>query len=79
MGLLVNDIDGNFIGKVKSMENFGAGDIIEVETPNGERFMLPFTKKVVTEINLSAQNITIDNLKEFNDQGQESLGVNKNG
>ena len=79
VGLLVNDIDGNFIGKVKSMENFGAGDIIEVETPNGERFMVPFTKKVVTEINLNAQNITIDNLKEFNDQGQESLGVNKNG
>ena len=25
VGLLVNDIDGNFIGKVKSMENFGAG------------------------------------------------------
>jgi len=40
---------------------------------------VPFTKKVVTEINLNAQNITIDNLKEFNDQGQESLGVNKNG
>ena len=79
VGLLVNDIDGNFIGKVKSMENFGAGDIIEVETPNGERFMLPFTKKVVTEINLITQNITIENLKEFNDQGQESLGVNRNG
>tara|TARA_Y100000741_G_C18015872_1_gene462174 strand:+ start:75 stop:626 length:552 start_codon:yes stop_codon:yes gene_type:complete len=79
VGLLVNDIDGNFVGKVKSMENFGAGDIIEVEMLNGERFMLPFTKKVVTEINLIAQNITIDNLEDFNDQGQKSFGVNKNG
>ena len=66
--------------KIKKVNflDFGAGDIIEVETPNGERFMLPFTKRVVTEINLVAQNITVDNLEGFTGQGQESLGVNKN-
>ncbi|QDC37694.1 ribosome maturation factor RimM [Sphingobium fuliginis] len=33
--------DGEGLGHVVAVENFGAGDIIEVERPNGKRFMAP--------------------------------------
>jgi len=33
--------DGAEIGRSVAVDNFGAGDIVEVERPNGKRFMLP--------------------------------------
>ncbi len=32
---------GEEIGKIVTVENFGAGDIIEIERTNGKRFMVP--------------------------------------
>jgi 16S rRNA processing protein RimM len=34
-------VDGAEIGRVFAIDNFGAGDVIEVERPTGKRFMLP--------------------------------------
>jgi len=34
-------VDGAEIGRSVAIDNFGAGDIVEVERPNGKRFMLP--------------------------------------
>jgi 16S rRNA processing protein RimM len=33
---------GEPLGKVAAVENFGAGDILEVEQPGGRRVMVPF-------------------------------------
>ncbi len=33
--------DGEAIGTVVAVENFGAGDIVEIEQPGGGRFMVP--------------------------------------
>ena len=36
------EIDGGeAVGKVVAVENFGAGDILEIERPDGRRFMIP--------------------------------------
>jgi 16S rRNA processing protein RimM len=32
---------GEAIGRVVTVENFGAGDILEIEKPDGKRFMVP--------------------------------------
>ncbi|MBO9575407.1 MAG: 16S rRNA processing protein RimM [Sphingobium sp.] len=32
---------GEGIGTIVAVENFGAGDILEIEKPNGKRFMVP--------------------------------------
>lgn len=32
---------GEALGVVATVENFGAGDILEIERPNGKRFMVP--------------------------------------
>lgn len=34
--------EGALLGTVVAVQNFGAGDIIEIETPGGKRHMVPF-------------------------------------
>lgn len=41
IGLAVHDDAGAAIGHVAAVENFGAGDILDVEKPDGKRFMVP--------------------------------------
>lgn len=41
IGLAAFDSDGEPLGRVVAVENFGAGDVIEVERPTGKRFMAP--------------------------------------
>jgi 16S rRNA processing protein RimM len=42
IGLPCQGPDGTLLGTVVAVENFGAGDIIEIEKPDGKRFMIPF-------------------------------------
>ena len=41
IGLAAFDSEGESLGRVVAVENFGAGDVIEVERPTGKRFMAP--------------------------------------
>ena len=41
IGLAAFDSEGEPLGRVVAIENFGAGDVIEVERPTGKRFMAP--------------------------------------
>jgi 16S rRNA processing protein RimM len=43
IGLPAVSTDGEALGSVVAIENFGAGDVIEIERPNGKRFMVPMT------------------------------------
>jgi 16S rRNA processing protein RimM len=42
IGLEAVDRDGNRIGSVAAVENYGAGDLLEVELPDGKRSLIPF-------------------------------------
>ena len=42
---------GEPLGTVIAVENFGAGDILEIERPTGKRFMVPMTPSAVPEWN----------------------------
>lgn len=39
------------LGTVVAVENFGAGDVIEIERPTGKRFMVPMRAEAVPEWN----------------------------
>jgi 16S rRNA processing protein RimM len=43
IGLSVETTEGEAVGHVVSVENFGAGDVIEVEREGGKRFMAPMS------------------------------------
>jgi len=46
IGLPCVATSGIALGIAAAVENFGAGDIVEVERPNGSRFMVPVAKAV---------------------------------
>lgn len=47
LGLAAVAEDGAAIGTVVGIDNFGAGDVIDVERPDGRRFMIPMTEAAV--------------------------------
>ncbi|SIS86498.1 ribosome maturation factor RimM [Phaeovulum vinaykumarii] len=61
IGLEVVDPGGVVLGRVRAVQNFGAGDILEVFAP-GRRstLMLPFTRAVVPTVDLAAGRIVAD-------------------
>ena len=42
---------GEGVGRVCAVENFGATDIVEIEKPDGTKFMVPLTAQAVPEWN----------------------------
>jgi 16S rRNA processing protein RimM len=60
IGLKVERTDGSAMGRVKSVPNYGAGDLIEVEREGGASFFLPFTKRVVPEVDIEGGRIVVD-------------------
>jgi 16S rRNA processing protein RimM len=49
IGLPCFSTEGEGLGNVVAVENFGAGDIIEVERPTGKRFMAPMHAVTITD------------------------------
>jgi 16S rRNA processing protein RimM len=42
IGLACESRSGELLGTVVAVENFGAGDLLEIERPDGRRFLVPF-------------------------------------
>ena len=62
IGFAVVDTDGEKLGKVKSIESYGAGEVIEcVGTPGGNRgyFSFPYEDAFVIETNMTKKQIVI--------------------
>ena len=49
IGLPAVSTQGDDLGRVVAVENFGAGDVLEIERPDGGRFMVPMTAEAVPE------------------------------
>lgn len=50
IGLNVVTTEGDPVGTVAAVENYGAGDILEIAKPGGARFMVPFNADAVPEV-----------------------------
>lgn len=61
VGLTVLDTGGAQIGKVASVANHGAGDILEVSGPGlGNGLLLPFTLAAVPTVDLATGRVIVD-------------------
>ena len=49
IGLAAVSDSGEALGTVVAVENFGAGDVLEIERADGKRFMVPMRKEAVTK------------------------------
>ena len=52
IGLSVETTEGEALGRVKAVQDFGAGDLLEIEPPAGPTWWLPFTRDAVPEVRL---------------------------
>lgn len=54
IGLAARGMDGTPIGRVKSVADFGAGDLLEIEPAGGgPSWWAPFTREAVPEVSLA--------------------------
>jgi 16S rRNA processing protein RimM len=57
IGLSVVTAEGEVLGRVKTVHDFGAGDLLEVQPETGASWWLPFTLEAVPEVHLSEGRI----------------------
>ncbi len=60
VGLAAERTDGTKLGTVKAVQNYGAGDIVEVVTADGQSLLFPFTKRVVPEVDIEGGRLVVD-------------------
>jgi len=53
IGLEVRDSEGRVLGKVISLHNFGASDVLEFSRPDGDTVLMAFTKQTAPVINVA--------------------------
>ncbi|MDE3114999.1 MAG: ribosome maturation factor RimM [Pseudomonadota bacterium] len=59
VGLRAEDGEGRLIGHVRGIHNFGAGDVLDIEKPDGSEALLPFTRDFVPVVDVKSGRITI--------------------
>jgi 16S rRNA processing protein RimM len=60
IGLAVEDPDGRPLGKVATVENYGAGDLLEIARPEDAPLLVPFTKAAVPLVDLEGGRVVVD-------------------
>ena len=71
VGLRAATIDGEDLGTVIAVYDFGAGDLLEI-AGSGKPLVVPFTKTVVPEVDIKAGRIVVDPVPGLLETGEES-------
>jgi 16S rRNA processing protein RimM len=59
IGLAAASPDGAALGAIRAVHDFGAGDMLELALADGRAVMVPFTRAVVTEIDLAQRRAVV--------------------
>jgi 16S rRNA processing protein RimM len=62
IGLTAEDMDGKSLGEVVAVENYGAGDLLELRLVGAGRttVMVPFTRECVPVVDVAGHRVVID-------------------
>jgi 16S rRNA processing protein RimM len=60
IGMKAYDASGNEVGRVMNVDNFGAGDLLDIKPLEGPSFYLLFSDDNVPEVDLDARRIVVD-------------------
>ena len=52
IGLTVENAEGEVLGKVRTVQDFGAGDLLEIQPKAGASWWLPFTRDAVPDVRI---------------------------
>jgi len=60
IGLSAVDPEGAAVGQIKSVQNFGAGDLLEIApAEGGATWWLPFTREAAPEVDIARGTVTV--------------------
>jgi len=65
IGLTAKTPDNEIIGLIQTIQDFGAGDLLEIKPRSGESYFVPFQDEFIQEISLDNKEITIQNHTQF--------------
>lgn len=76
IGLDVKSENSEVIGKVSSIDNFGAGDLLEIKMNSGALEVIPFTKQYVPTVSIKDGFIIVNMIQfaEDDEQGENVEG-----
>jgi 16S rRNA processing protein RimM len=62
IGLRAVAVDGNELGRVRAVEDFGAGTMLEIELTDGTGVYTPFSREAVPEVDVKGGKVVINPL-----------------
>jgi 16S rRNA processing protein RimM len=68
IGLAAVTPEGRPLGKVRSVQDFGAGDLLEIEPPAGQTWYAPFTREAVPTVDLAGGRVVVDRPPEVSER-----------
>jgi 16S rRNA processing protein RimM len=72
VGLAAYEPNGRMFGEVVAVENYGAGDILEIaDKERGSSLLIPFTNRTVPDIDIAAGRLTIVPPAEIEIKGED--------
>jgi 16S rRNA processing protein RimM len=60
IGLTAALSDGTPLGRVRAVHDFGAGDTLDIERPEGPPVMVPFTRTIVPLVDVAGGRLVVD-------------------
>jgi 16S rRNA processing protein RimM len=63
--------DGAALGTVIAVQNFGAGDLLEIAPKRGATILVPFTQGAVPEIDIAGKRVVVDPPPGLLDEGDD--------
>jgi 16S rRNA processing protein RimM len=75
IGLTAVLVTGERLGTVRAVDNFGAGDLLDIARDDGSSVVVPFTNAVVPTVDIAAGKVVIDppeGLLDKPDEGEPS-------
>jgi 16S rRNA processing protein RimM len=71
IGLAAETADGQALGTVVAVPDYGAGELLEIAPPLGATLLVPFTRAVVPVVDLAAGRVVVDPPRGLLDTGGE--------
>jgi 16S rRNA processing protein RimM len=60
VGLGADRPDGTRLGRVAAVDNYGAGDVVEIALEDGGSLAVPFTRQVVPVVDIAGGRLVVD-------------------
>ncbi len=71
VGLRAETADGETLGEIAAVQNYGAGDLLEIRLKDSrETVLLPFTESAVPEVNVQGGRVVVILPEEFDERGE---------